>query len=192
MTWIETAQILKSEKAAHWALGAGMALFTILLSLPVLFVFREQGHELAASLHRLSVLRAQGAQVPALKARLGALEQRAESLPGAVQSKTVTLAQSRLQQSIEAIVSGNGGTVRSAQILAPVEENGFNILAIQYDLAVPMSKLKNLTYAIETRLPYLFITDVSITGGQESEPSQPQDPQLEVRWTIRAYRWGSA
>lgn len=192
MNLVEASERLKSPRAAACALGIGTVLIALLLTFPIVLAFHTQSRELADSLHRLSTLEAQGAQAHALKGRMSELEHQAESLPGAVQAKNAMLAQSQIQQSVEALFTGNGATIRSAQILSPVAENGFETISIQYDLVVPTSKLRDLTYAVETHLPYLFITDASISGGQQSQSSQPQDPPLEIRWTIRAYRWGAA
>jgi len=41
---------------------------------------------------------------------------------------------------------------------------------------------------VETHDPYLFIDDATIGAGQ-SAPSASQDLTLELRWTLRAYRW---
>lgn len=188
----EIIERLKTRTAARWALCVSAAVLMLMIALPIGWGLREQSNRIDVALRHLSRLRAEAAQIPALRARLSEAEEQAASLPGALQAKTAVLGQSRLQQSLEALLSANGATVRSAQVLQPTEEQGFDILGIQYDLAVPMSKLGDLGYVIETRQPYLFLTDISISGGGQIEASsQSQDPQLEVRWTVRAYRWGS-
>jgi len=57
-----------------------------------------------------------------------------------------------------------------------------------------MAKLRDLIYAIETHTPYLFVDDADIVAQQDWQTGDPQptNPQLEVRWTIRGYRWSGA
>jgi hypothetical protein len=183
---------LKSRNGALAAAGTVAVVVVLVLIAPVLALFRAQEADMAASLHQLAVLRAQAATAPAVNAQLAELQRRMAALPGSIQAKTTALGQSQLQQTLESVVSAGGGSIRSAQILPPVKANGFETLAIQYDVAVPMHKLQDLAYAIETHVPYLLVDSVQMSGGQGPQAANgaSQDLSLEVRLTVRAYRWG--
>ena len=183
---------LKSRNGALAAAGIVAVVVVLVLTAPVLALFRAQDRDMAVSLHQLAVLRAQATTAPAVKTQLAELRRRMAMLPGSIQAKTTALGQSQLQQTLESVVSASGGSIRSAQILPPVKANGFEGLGIQYDVTVPMHKLQDLVYAIEGHVPYLLIDNVQMSGGQvpQAANAPSQDLALEVRWTVRAYRWG--
>jgi len=54
-------------------------------------------------------------------------------------------------------------------------------------LTVPQSHLRHLLYAVETHTPYLLIDEADISASPDGQP-QNHDPQIEIRWTVHAYR----
>jgi len=186
------AGALKSRHGALGALAVTAILGLALVALAIMALFRTQDDQTDQSLRELALLRAEAATAPALHAQLATLRQDIASSPGALSTSPATLAQSQLQQSLESLISGNGGSIRSTQ-LQPVDPGGgFAPIAIQHDLIVPMSKLQTLVYAIESHSPYLFLDNVQIAANQAWQASNTiQDPQLTVHWTIRAYRFGA-
>jgi len=191
MNLLPLTQRLNSPNAARWAAGAALTLVLVLIATPLILGFRVQAQERTHTLRLLAVLQAEAAEALPFRERLKELTTQTANLPGALQAKTAALGQSLLQQTIESLVTANGANVRSAQMLPITKQNGFDVVAVQYDLTVPMSRLGDLTYAVESHTPYLFISDATISGGQDMAGSSVQDPQLEVRWTVRAYRWGA-
>lgn len=185
---------IKSRNAAVLAAGLLCALALSLVCAPVFAAFRGQDESIAASLLELSKLRAEAATAGIHQRQLSEIRMRMNSSPGSLRANSVALAQSQLQQTMEALASANGGSVRSSQMLPSSKVSGFDAVGIQYDLAVPMSRLRDLVYAVETHTPYLFIEEAQISAGQnwQNQPSGNRDPILDVRWTVRAYRWGGA
>lgn len=189
MSRTDWGEILKSRRAAA---GAGTALLLVIMAavgLPIGAAFHQQAERRSESLQELSELRAEAAAAPAIRGKLLELRERMVSLRGSLLAKDAALAQSQLQEAVEAITRANGATVRSAQIMAPSKENGFQAIGIQYDLAVPMSKLLDLTYAFESHVPYLFLAEASVSAEPAPPSSAPRDPRLDVRWIVKAYRW---
>jgi hypothetical protein len=186
-------QRLASPKGARLALLALGMLAVALVAAPIAILFKAQDDHLARSLSQLAGLRAEAAAGPRFRTQLAELRRSAATVQGAIQSTSTALAQAKLQQTIESLVNGNGSSIRSAQILPASQEHGFETIAIQYDLMVPMSKLGSVLYAIETHVPYLLVDDVQISSSQswQAANGQPQDPSLDIRWTVRAYRWRS-
>lgn len=184
---------LKSRNGALAALGIGSVVILFLLSLPLVAAFRVQDQRIATSLRELSILRAEAAAIPTLRDQLKSLRQQISVSPGAVQSASTALAQSQLQQALDSITTANGAAIHSTQMVPPDRAHGFESIAIQDDMTVPMSKLGNLIYAVETRTPYLFLDNVQIASSQpwQTPTGSGQDPQLNVRWTVHAYRWSA-
>jgi hypothetical protein len=165
------------------------ALVLLAVAAPIVALFRAQDIRIGETLRQISILRAEAAATPGLQAQSRKLRQQISASPGALQASSAALAQSQLQQALEGIATGNGASVRSTQMLPSEQSDGFETVAIQDDLTVPMNKLRDLIYAIETRTPYLFLDNVQIAGSQPWQPMAPvQDLVLNVRWTVHAYR----
>lgn len=194
MILVTVAERLKARDSAFVAAGVLALVFALLLTLPVVAAFRAQDREIDNSLYQLGLLRAEAATAPVASTHLADMQRRMDASPGAIRATGTALAQSQLQQSMESIAGGAGAAIRSTQMLPTEKANGFESVAIQYDIAVPMSRLRDLLYAIETHVPYLFIDNAQIGASQswQAGSATAQDPPLDVRWTVRAYRWGAS
>jgi type II secretion system (T2SS) protein M len=171
--------------------GAGALLIVLLLGF---VIFGGQSADTQEAVHQLAIYRAEMAMRPQLEAQLKALKLQAAATPGLIANDNPQLAQAQLQDEVKAIVVANQGEVRMAQVVPASTVDGFQVIAVQYDLMVPMARLRDLTYAIETHTPYLFIDGADIVSTQDLQSGDPQtaNPMLEVRWTVHGYRWSGA
>lgn len=183
--------LLKRRGIALLTLGAAFCTACALVIVPAVLAFRAQSDDIALALHQLAVYRAEAGTRPALERELKEARQRLSSVPGQIAGTNAPLAQAVLQNDVKTIVDRAGGNILSAQIIPATKANGFETIAIQYDLVVPITRLVGLTYAIESHTPYLFIGDADISTPQVWQPGDTPmpEPKLEVRWTIRGYRW---
>jgi hypothetical protein len=172
---------------------AGAVLLLLIAGLGFL-IFGGQSADTDEAVHQLAVYRAEAALKPQLEAQLQTVRERAAQTPGLIAGESPELAQSQLQDEVKAIVTANQGEVRTAQVIPASTVDGFQVIAVQYDLMIPMSRLRDLTYALETHTPYLFIDEADITSQQDWQSGDPQlaNPMIELRWTIHGYRWGGA
>ena len=191
---IAIPQSVRGRSGALAAAGIAIAVTALLIAGLIVLVFGGQSAATTDSVHQLAVYRAEVALRPELEAALKQARLKASATPGLIASDSVALAQAQLQDEVKSIVTDNQGEVRTAQIVPATNVDGFQVIAIQYDLAVPMAKLRDLIYAIETRTPYLFVDDADIIAQQDLQSGDPQpiNPMLDVRWTIRGYRWSGA
>jgi hypothetical protein len=181
---------LRGRKGAFLALGAIVLLFALVFALPVAALFRAQADDRAEALDQLAAYRAQDAQRPALVARLAALQQGAKSVPGLLTASSAALAQAQLQSDMKELIDRSGGALLSAQLLPPTKVKGFDSVAIEYDLTIPVSRFSSLVYAVETHTPYYFVDSADFVMPPNWRPNpQGQDPSMEMRWTIHAFRW---
>ena len=181
---------LRGRKGAYFALGALAVLFLIVVALPLAAMFRAQEEDREEALAQLQAYRAEEARRPALAARLAALQQGAKSVPGLLTATSAPLAQAQLQSEMKTLIDRNGGSLLSAQLLPPTKVKGFDSVAIQYDLTIPLSRFTGLVYAVETHVPYYFVDSADLVMPPNWRPNSPtQDPSMEIRWTIHAYRW---
>jgi Type II secretion system (T2SS), protein M subtype b len=181
---------LHGRKGALLALGALVCLFLALVALPVVTLFQSQAGDRKEALAQLAAYRAQEAERPDLEARLAALQEGAKSVPGLLTASSAELAQAQLQSEMKELIDKAGGSLLSAQLLPPTKVKGFDSVAIEYDVTIPVSNFSSLVYAVETHVPYYFVDSADLVMPPNWRPSSPnQDPNLEMRWTIHAYRW---
>jgi len=181
---------LHGRKGAFLALGALVLVLVAVVAVPLAAMFRAQAAEHNEALAQLAAYQAQEAQRPALSARLASLQQGARSVPGLLNASSAALAQAQLQSDVKALIDSNGGSLLSAQLLPPTKVRGFDSVSIEYDVTIPLSHFSSLVYAVETHVPYYFVDSADFVMPPNWRPSpQRQDPSLEMRWTIHAYRW---
>lgn len=181
---------LRGRKGAYLALGALALLFLVVVALPVAAMFRAQAEDRQQALAQLEAYRTEEARRPGLASRLAALQQGAKSVPGLLTASSPALAQAQLQSDMKEMIDRNGGSLLSAQLLPPTKVKGFDSVAIQYDLTIPLSRFSGLVYAVETHVPYYFVDSADLVMPPNWKANSPtQDPSMEMRWTIHAYRW---
>jgi hypothetical protein len=181
---------LRGRKGAFIALGAMAFLFLALVALPLAVMFRSQVSDREQAMAQLQTYQAEEARRPALAARLAALQEGAKSVPGLLTGTSAALAQAQLQSEMKELIDRNGGSLLSAQLLPPTKVKGFDSVAIQYDLTIPLSRFSGLVYAVETHVPYYFVDSADFVMPPNWRANAPtQDPSMEMRWTIHAYRW---
>jgi general secretion pathway protein M len=163
----------------------------LLVVQPVLDAFADQDAEIAQSKLLLAAYESRIASQPLVEERLAELKLREASATGVIAGNSAELAAANLQSIVKTLVENEGGQVRSAQNLEPLRANGFERIDVQYTVSVPMTRLKDTTYKLETNVPYLFLDgiDMHAPEGWQSEGAPYDPPNLEIRWTVRAYRW---
>ncbi|MBL6854209.1 MAG: hypothetical protein ISQ86_12545 [Alphaproteobacteria bacterium] len=144
-------------------------------------------------LDQLAQLNARAADIPRLKQALTTERLQAKALASLVAGDNEAGAQAALQREIKSLVEANGGEVRSSLVLPSQRVQGLSAISVQYELSLPVTKLRDLSYAIENHAPYFFISDANVSAPQ-SWPTDAKGPtpHIDVRWTVRAYRWSSA
>lgn len=181
---------LKSRTAALTACGMALILFLLVVVTPVIAAFSAQSDEIDSSLRRLGFYRAEIAFKPALQAQLKALDDKGASVAGVIDADSTAIAQAQLQSQIKALVEANSGSVRSMQIVPVSRKGGFEFIAVQCDLSVPESRLKDLAYAVAAHTPYLFVDEASVSTPESGPDDIQRQTTLDIRWTVHGYRWG--
>jgi hypothetical protein len=184
-------QHLHGRKPALAALFCILALLAASVTMPVYAGFAAQIADRDAMLQRLAIYRAEIDARPRLQAELKTIRGQAQSASSLIKSDSAALAAAQMQNDIKAIVAANKGEIRSTQIVPVVKTGGFETIAVAYDFLVPVSHLRALTYAIEADTPYLFLDAIDMVAPQNSQTTSAPgvSPELEIRWTIRGYRW---
>ncbi|MEJ1968871.1 MAG: type II secretion system protein GspM [Rhizomicrobium sp.] len=144
-----------------------------------------QSHQMLAAYERRIALR------PVIEARLADMKHRANANVGVIMGTSAELAAANIQNVVKALIESDSGQVRSTQNLPPVTADGFQRVDVQYEASIPMTRLKDVAYRIETATPYLFLDGVDLRAPESWQigPYVPDAPNVEVRWTVHGYRW---
>ena len=181
--------LLLSRKGAIAATLLASASLLLLAAAPILVVSQQQQQEGAAARESLRSLSARVAAAPALRQTLAATKQAASTAGGPFRSPTTALAETELQALVKRVIGASGGNLLLEEPLVSTRQNGFDRIALQCALTVPESRLKDLLYALETHVPFIFIDHVTIAMPVASQ-TDPGDSTaaLEVRLIVHAYR----
>jgi hypothetical protein len=184
---------LLGRRAALTALAAACLIAIFGIGLVFLLLVAGARSEAQDNLADLGRFRAEVASRPLVEHALAIVRSQASSHPAFLHGDSDALVQASLQSDVKAMVEAAGGEVRSAFVLPPTPDHGLDLVSVQYDLMLPVTRLHDLAYAIETHTPYLFVTAAELSAPQNwpTDPKAPE-PELELRWTIAAYRWSPA
>ena len=188
---IAIPSILLGRRGLYLVGALAAALLLLFVAMPAIAAFGAQHQERDDALEQLATYRNEVASQPAMLEALAQSRMQVAAMPGLMRSPTDALAAAQLQLLMKQIVEANSGDLRSTQALAPAQANGFSRIAVQCDLTLPLARLKDLLYAVETHQPYVFIEHVEVNGplSWQGDPAKPAQPVLEVRLTTHAYRW---
>ncbi len=186
----ELSNFFRTRTGVYVSLGLGIVVFALVIVTPVVAAFAAQNGDIDDMLQQLGSYRAEIAAKPALKAQLAELDRQGATVPGVIEGDTTALAQAQLQRQIKTLVETNQGTLHSVQAMPAIKQGGFETIAVQADLSVPISRLKALAYALSAHRPYLFVDEASISAPpSDLDNIQIHEQMLDVRWTVHGYRW---
>ena len=184
----------RSRLLALGILLIAVAAAWLLVIEPIAGAFEAQDEDIAQSHRMLAAYERRIALRPVIEAKLANIRARQTASTGGVEGASAELAAATIQNLVKTLIESQRGEVRSAQNLPPVSAGGFQRIDIQYDAAIPMTRLKDTVYRIETSTPYLFLDSVDLRApeGWQIGPYSTEPPNLEVRWVVHGYRWTGA
>lgn len=161
---------------------------------PIADAFAAQADDIAQSRMMLDAYARRIAMRPVIEARLADVRRNQNSAAGLVPGNSAELAAASVQATVKALIEAGAGQVTSVQNLTPATKDGFQRIDIQYDATLPMTQLRNVTYRIETAVPYLFLDGIDLRAPENWQGIgvAMDAPNLQVRWTVHAYRWVGA
>ncbi len=72
------------------------------------------------------------------------------------------VAGANLQSLVNALVTGNGGTSSSIQILPPKEDGNLTQISVSVSINVGIDGLRDIVHSLETGTPLIFIDDIIV------------------------------
>jgi len=80
-----------------------------------------------------------------------------------IEGQTLSLAAATLQDTVKEIITSRGGTISSERVGKPEDNGNFKIITVSIDSVLPdPGTLSDILYSIETRTPYLAITQLDV------------------------------
>ena len=181
---------LASRQAVLIGLAGAALLIALLTGASLLAFLDNENSDTQEALGELADYHAKVEAQPAVEAAYKLALVRARTAPGLFHAANTSLAEAELEKDFKAIAAKVGANVRSAEALSTTKAGDFETVAVQFDLSVPASRLRDLAYAVETHSPYLFVDDVTASAPNwQVTDAKSSDPTLEVHWTVRGYRW---
>ena len=181
---------LLGRRAALFAAAAGVAILAVLTFAIASVALGALAGSRQDDLEQLAMLQARASEVPLLMRTLQSERLQGNSLASLVPGENEAAAQAALQREIKALVEQNGGEIQSSLVLPSEQTQGLSTIAVQYELSLPITKLRDLTYAIESHVPYFFVSNATLTPPQVwPSDATSAAPRIDIRWTIGAYRW---
>ncbi len=135
----------------------------------------------------LSKYQALIAEKPGLEKKIASLkEARKAEDSKLIEGQTFSLAAATLQETVKGIVTGRGGTISSERVGKPEDFGKFKIINVSIDAILPDPKaLSDILFSIETRTPYLVVTELDLRNRNIREPRE-----LMVKLDISALTTG--
>jgi general secretion pathway protein M len=105
-------------------------------------------------------------------------------------SQTEALAAADLQRITRKAVAKAGGELHSTQVLAAVDEEGFQRIAVRVHMRGGVVTLRDALHTLETGKPYLFIGDLKIRAlnGVPGRHMRAAQDLLDIRFELFGYR----
>ncbi len=182
--------ITRSRLLAIGILLGVLGVAWLAIAQPVLDAFATQDETIRKSRGTLAVYRRKIAMEPVLQARLAEVTRREAGLNDAIAGTSAELAAANIQNLMKSMADADFVQIVSVQNLPPVQADGFERLDVQYDMSVPMTRLKSFLYRIEASVPFLFLDGVDIRAPDNWQAAgmHADVPSLQVHWTVRGYR----
>src|SRR5262245_52176230 len=117
----------------------------------------SQNDAIEQTVERLAAYEATISTQSEFEAQLKSVQQQSASLAGLVTGGSAALAAASIQNDVRTIASQVGGEVRKAQNLPTITANSFEKVEIAYEVSLPLNRLKDFLYQIESHIPYLFL-----------------------------------
>ncbi len=141
----------------------------------------------AARLKTLAKYMALLAEKPELEKELAALkETRKSENSHLLEGQTPSIAAAALQETVNGMIAGRGGTISSGRIGKSEPLGKFIVLNVSIDTTIPdVRALADILYAIETQSPYLVVKELDARVKNFKEPKE-----LMVKLDISALTGG--
>lgn len=156
---------------------------------PLLDRFAENRAEIEQQRDLLSRYRAVAMSVEGLRETLDQLKASEAGADFYLTGDSEALVAAQLQNRLKTIIGNSGGRLTSTQVMQPGEEAGFRQVTIRVRMNCGIEGLRQIMYALETELPFLFVDNVDVSSRQERsrQTNTEAEPELTVSFDVFGY-----
>jgi general secretion pathway protein M len=183
-----------SRLAALLLLIAALGAIYVFVLDPIIVGYSDTDRQIAEVREQLSRYQRLAAQRPALEDQLRQSEAEVAADGYYLSGGTDALAAAGLQDQVNALVQGKGGTLRSIQPMSGTDEQGFRRITLRVQMTATNEALFEILYSLESGTPILFVENLDIqsryirqrnsTAGQQAEMDEPL---LSVGFDLSGY-----
>lgn len=149
-------------------LAAVLLLLTVLLSVytllvePIIVGYDATSQDIEEARDQLARFERAAAMRPALLKQIKEFEAQQNALGYFLRGGTDALAAADLQDRVNDLIAGEGGTLQSVQPMPGVEEEGLTRITLRVQMTGTTETLFDVLYALESGSPVLFIDELDI------------------------------
>lgn len=169
------------------------AAYTFVLE-PVVVGYRETDRQIEEVREQVSRYQRLAAMRPALEDQMRQSPAEASSEGYYLSGGTDALAAAALQDQVNALVQGKGGSLRSIQPMPGIDEQGFRRITLRVQMTATNEALFEILYALEAGTPILFIENLDIQSrfirrrtNQGDLQAVPDAPLLTIGFDLSGY-----
>ena len=186
-----------SRLAALLLLIVALGVIYVFVLEPIIVGYGDTDRQIADVREQLSRYQRLAAQLPALEDRLRQSEAAAATDAYYLSGGTDALAAAGLQDQVNALVQGKGGTLRSIQPMPGTDEQGFRRITLRVQMTASNEALFEILYSLESGTPILFVENLDIqsryirqrnsAAGQAGQQAEVDEPLLSVGFDLSGY-----
>jgi general secretion pathway protein M len=158
-----TTPLLGRMAAVLLLFTAILAAYTFLVE-PIVLGYSETNGQIQEARDQLARLERAAAMRPALVKRMKDFEAQQRSRGYFLTGSTDALAAAGLQDRVQTLITGKGGTLQSIEPMPGTEEQGLMRITLRVRMTGTTETLFDVLYALEAGSPILFIDDLDIQG----------------------------
>jgi general secretion pathway protein M len=156
---------------------------------PVWTMHASLGHRLDATRGQLERFQRLASQLSAIRAQVATARDQDLLAPFLVNAANDALAAVELQDRLKSIALGHEGHILSTRVLQATADGPFERVIVDARLEIPLEGLQDLLHEIESRKPYLFVDELSVTARPQRRGTSGGVAQaLETRLTLYGLR----
>lgn len=169
------------------------AVYSFILE-PILIGYGETNRQIEEAREQLSHYQRLAAARPALEKQMRQAATQPTSQASYLSGGTDALAAAGLQDRVNALIQDKGGSLRSIQPMAGIDEQGFRRITLRVQMSATIEALFETLYALEAGTPILFVESLDIQSklvrrrsNQTSVQAVSDTPMLTVGFDLSGY-----
>ncbi len=147
--------------------------------------FQDYDQSIDLSLQLLERYQRETLAPASLAQRQRSLERATRGTGGLLKGDNEAIAGAFVQHFVTTAVEGEGGNLRSIQVLPVKPENGFRRVTTRAQMTLTTPALRDLLHKIEASKPFLFIDNLDVRLGRKSRRRRDAEPDDEIQLLVR-------